>query len=178
MKYIAVLLGIMVTNVCWAEAGAFSRGPQIKDYGQIARELQGVLTIPDNSKFKVVFDLSAASTGQTVNRRIDSLARFINMHVAAGAKPEDIQLALVVHGKASYDLLIETARRNKKLGKNPNAGLLQALLDNQTDIYLCGQTAAYYDIAVGDLYPGVKMALSAMTAHALLQQQGYTLNPF
>jgi len=26
--------------------------------------------------------------------------------------------------------------------------------------------------------PGVTMALSAMTAHALLQQDGYTLNPF
>jgi hypothetical protein len=29
-----------------------------------------------------------------------------------------------------------------------------------------------------DLLPGVEMALSAMTAHALLQQQGYTFNPF
>tara|TARA_Y100000588_G_scaffold170524_1_gene184375 strand:+ start:507 stop:614 length:108 start_codon:yes stop_codon:yes gene_type:complete len=28
------------------------------------------------------------------------------------------------------------------------------------------------------LIPGVQMALSAMTAHAQLQQQGYTLNPF
>ncbi|VVS99449.1 hypothetical protein ERY430_40383 [Erythrobacter sp. EC-HK427] len=29
-----------------------------------------------------------------------------------------------------------------------------------------------------DLIEGVEMALSAMTAHALLQQQGYTINPF
>jgi hypothetical protein len=28
------------------------------------------------------------------------------------------------------------------------------------------------------ILPGVEMALSAMTAHALLLQQGYTLNPF
>jgi len=28
------------------------------------------------------------------------------------------------------------------------------------------------------LLPGVEMALSAMTAHAILQQEGYTLNPF
>jgi len=28
------------------------------------------------------------------------------------------------------------------------------------------------------LAPGVEMTLSAMTAHALLQQDGYTMNPF
>jgi hypothetical protein len=33
-------------------------------------------------------------------------------------------------------------------------------------------------VAAEQLIPGVKMALSAMTAHAQLQQQGYTLNPF
>jgi intracellular sulfur oxidation DsrE/DsrF family protein len=45
-------------------------------------------------------------------------------------------------------------------------------------IIVCGQKAAYYNVTSDDLLPGVKMALPAMTAHALLQQQGYTLNPF
>jgi len=51
-------------------------------------------------------------------------------------------------------------------------------LNNQVKVYLCGQSAAYYDVKNTDLYKGVDMALSAMTAHALLQQQGYSLNPF
>jgi len=34
------------------------------------------------------------------------------------------------------------------------------------------------DIREADLLPGITMAPSAITAHALLQQQGYTLNPF
>jgi len=41
-----------------------------------------------------------------------------------------------------------------------------------------GPSSLYYDVATEDLLPGVKMAVSAMTAHALLQQQGYTVNPF
>jgi intracellular sulfur oxidation DsrE/DsrF family protein len=45
-------------------------------------------------------------------------------------------------------------------------------------LLVCGQSAAYCDVKSDDLLPGVEMALSAMTAHALLQQQGYTLNPF
>ena len=49
---------------------------------------------------------------------------------------------------------------------------------NNDHIILGGQSAAYYEIGVEDLLPGVDMALSAMTAHALLQQDGFTLNPF
>ena len=33
-------------------------------------------------------------------------------------------------------------------------------------------------ITPDDLIPGVEMSLSAMTAHALLQQNGFTVNPF
>ena len=43
---------------------------------------------------------------------------------------------------------------------------------------MCGQSAAGQGVKKTDLLPGVELALSAMTAHALLQQQGYTLNPF
>ena len=43
---------------------------------------------------------------------------------------------------------------------------------------LCGQSAAAYGITPENLIPGVEMALSAMTAFALLQQNGYTVNPF
>jgi len=35
-----------------------------------------------------------------------------------------------------------------------------------------------FDVGKDDLLPGVERVLSAMTLHALLQQQGYTLNPF
>jgi len=55
---------------------------------------------------------------------------------------------------------------------------LQDLMKNQVRVYLCGQSAAYYDISNDMLASGVKMALSAMTAHAVLQSKGYKVNPF
>jgi len=57
-----------------------------------------------------------------------------------------MSLAVIVHGKASFDMV-----------KNARYGV------------------AFEGV---DLLPNVEMALSAMTAHALLQQDGYTLNPF
>jgi len=62
--------------------------------------------------------------------------------------------------------------------ENANAALIKELTENGVEIYLCGQSAAYYGVEKEDLLPNVKMALSAMTAHAILQQKGYTVNPF
>jgi len=43
---------------------------------------------------------------------------------------------------------------------------------------VCGQSAAANGVTQEQLIPGTEMALSAMTAFALLQQRGYTVNPF
>lgn len=177
MKYFLASLCLSLSTLTFAGADDFTTGPDIKDFGQTAMVKSDVV-IDKNHTFNVVFDVGKQSETGEINRSFDSLARFLNMHVRAGLKPENINLALVVHGKAAYDLLNNKAYDSRFLGDNPNKALLAALLANNVDIYLCGQTAAYYDIKNQDLQKGVSMALSAMTAHALLQQQGYTLNPF
>ena len=65
-----------------------------------------------------------------------------------------------------------------KIVTMPRRQRLQTLQENNVKFYLCGQSAAAQGIGKGDLLPGVKMALSAMTMHALLDQQGFSLNPF
>ena len=45
-------------------------------------------------------------------------------------------------------------------------------------IIICGQSAAANGVRADELIEGVEVELSAMTAHALLQQAGYTVNPF
>jgi intracellular sulfur oxidation DsrE/DsrF family protein len=130
--------------------------------------------IPKDATFKVAFDLGKAAGEGSVNRQINSAARFLNMHHAAGVPSNRLQLALVVHGSAHRDLLTDEAYGSF----NPNAELIALLLEQGVGIYLCGQTAAYNDISPEDLLPGIELSLSAMTTHALLQQAGYTLNPF
>ncbi|QIR15348.1 DsrE family protein [Shewanella aestuarii] len=162
---------------------AFSAGPVIKDFGKIAK-VDSNLAIPAKMKFKVAFDLGKASDVGKVNRQIDTLARFINMHVDAGVKLEDIELAMVVHGKAAIDMTknafykqANSSDANVTAG-NANATLIHELTKYQVKFYVCGQTAAYYGISPADLLPGVDMALSALTAHAILSQQGFSSNPF
>jgi len=40
-------------------------------------------------------------------------------------------------------------------------------------IYICGQTAGYHGYHSEDLLSEVSMAVSAMTVHVRLQQEGY-----
>ena len=155
-----------------AAPGDFAPGPVLKNFGPVASVADH--RVDSQSVFKVAFDISQAAKPGTINRSMESAARFLNMHAAAGVKPENLSVALVVHGAAAIDLV----KHARYQGNNANAPLVAALLEAGVTIELCGQTAAYRDIDPQDLLPGVAMALSAMTAHARLQQQGYTLNPF
>ena len=170
-------LASTATNMAIAGADKFMAGPVIKNYGKHAK-VQQDLKLDDNLMLNVAFDLSEQAKVGEVNRKIDSLARFINMHVANGVKAENIHLALVVHGKAGFDLLKGGLYQEKFQQTNANNALLQELMKNQVDVYLCGQSAAYIGITNEMIQPGVKMALSAMTAHAVLQNKGYKVNPF
>lgn len=149
----------------------FQEGAVIPGYGKFASVTDPSIT-PD-SVFKIVYDVSAAEAGKP-NASLDRVARFLNMTAAAGVPAENVQLAVVVHGPATEDL-----RKTLKDGSpNPSAQLVTALIAAGVSVQLCGQAAVMRDAAAEDLIEGVTITLSAMTAHAQLQQQGYTLNPF
>lgn len=162
-----LILGAFATAAS-ADESAFTTGPVFKAYGAVA-DIDVTLPMPVDAVFKHSFDVSTPASAGEPNRTLVSAARFINMHVRAGVAVNRILLAVVVHGKAVKEVADE---------KSASANLVAALIDKGVRIIVCGQSAAYYDVATKDLLPGVEMALSAMTAHALLQQQGYTLNPF
>ncbi|WAT16755.1 DsrE family protein [Aurantiacibacter sp. MUD11] len=156
----------------------FTYGPVFENYGPVA-EVELTEPLPADASFRHSFDIAAAAEPGEVSRQLESVARFINMHARAGVPVERIQVAVVVHGRAGLDLMHAEAYAARHDGaENANLPLIAALIEFGVPIYLCGQSAAGLGIANADLAPGVQMALSAMTAHALLQQRGYTVNPF
>lgn len=173
----------MAALVCAAPASAqdmsaFKPGPVFAQFGPHA-PVEGIGEVPGDTEFSIAFDVAKPADEGARNRGFESAARFINMHAAAGVDPEDIQVVVVVHGGASLDLLKEPAwEAQGKPGVNASHALVRDLLDHGVRVILCGQSAVAHGIARSDLIPGVEMALSAMTAHAVLQQAGYTVNPF
>ena len=193
--FLTIVASLMVAAPALAGPDAFTAGKTIPEYGKIA-QVKVDQPVYKHNKFKVVFDVNKQADAGELNRNLVSAARFINMHTAAGVKEKNIKLAIVLHGGAATDVTRDGFYKNAQKKKaaadttviegadavdfksNANAALVKTLIDHGVEFYVCGQTAAYYDIDNTDLLPDVKMALSAMTAHALLQQKGYTLNPF
>lgn len=160
-----------------AFAADFEKGPLISGFGPHASVPHG-LNLNKNHHFNVAYDVAEQAEVGKVNRKFESLARFLNMHVANGVPAENIQLALVVHGKAVWDLTNAATYQDKFGSANTNQALIAELVKNGVHIAVCGQSAAYYQVTPNMLEKGVKMSLSAMTEHALLQQKGFTVNPF
>ena len=156
---------------------AFAPGPVFENFGPHA-PVEGMAPLPAEASFAHAFDVREMADEDTRNRGFESGARFINMHVAACVPQENIRVAVVVHGKAVHDLLTGESLAGREMPANGSAAMVRAMLDAGVRFIVCGQSAAAYGVAQEDLIPGVELALSTMTAHGLLQQQGYTVNPF
>jgi len=170
-------LSCFATAPVIAGEDSFTPGPIFEEFGPIA-EVDANYAIPAEAHFKVSLDTNKQADVGTLHRTLVSAARFVNMHARAGVPVENIKVAVVVHGGATKDVTNAAYYSEAVGGENANAALIKALTEQGVQIVVCGQSAAYYDVGRDDLLPGVQMALSAMTAHALLQQDGYTLNPF
>ncbi|RFB06051.1 DsrE family protein [Parvularcula marina] len=170
-----VLAALFVFSGSAALAGPddFTDGPVITGYGKVTN-VEAATQLDAAQTFRVAFDTSKSGEAE-VNRTINSAARFLNMQARAGVAPENIELAVVLHGKAVYDV---TRAGPEAADGNPSTELISLLQAQGVRFIVCGQSAGYYDVTAQDLLPGVEMAVSAMTAHALLQQDGFTLNPF
>ena len=174
-----IAASMLATPVNAQDKSAFTTGPVFADFGPHA-SVDQTDPLPENLALRHSFDVADAAEDGHFNRGFESAARFVNMHAANGVNPDRIDVAVVVHGRAVQDLLTDEAWASRDLEgeTNPGGPHVRAMLDAGVRFIVCGQSAAGLGVASEDLIPGVEIALSAMTAHALLQQQGYTVNPF
>lgn len=175
----AVILAIFSTFSisAHAEKSAFTMGPVFEKFGPVA-DVDADFEIPEGTQLRVSFDVAKGADQGDLNKTLVTAARFINMHVRAGVPLEDIDVAVAVHGKAILDVTKASKYDEEIGGENANAELVSALTKKGVRIIVCGQSSASQGIKKADLLPGVEVAVSALTVHAVLLRNGYTLNPF
>ena len=167
-----VVFSTIAASAGFAGREDFRAGELIPAYGMIA-EVPAAAPLPPNTTMKLAIDVVEGGETGKVNGKFETAASFLNLMHANGVGPEDVEIALVVHGPAHRDILNDQAYG----GDNPNAELLAALQQFRVSVYYCGQSQVYRDIAPEDLLPGVEITLSATTTHVMLQQQGFSLRP-
>ena len=174
----AVSLLLWVSSMCSFAAEPVT-GPAVEGYGPVYPVADDAFNLTSDQHYKVSKDLSSSDEDNSkLNRGLESVARFLNMQARSGTSMDQLDVAVIVHGRAAKDLLTDAAYQSRFGMSNPNTGLLAGLEKAGVTIYLCGQTAAYRGFDDKELNASVTMALSAMTAHVQLQTEGYTLIPF
>ncbi|MGM5470198.1 DsrE family protein [Flavobacteriaceae bacterium LMO-SS05] len=176
MKTNAILVSLFVLgqSVMFSQQAIKIQGPVIEDYGDTY-----VIDNPDivteiDSELKVIFDVDKSSEDKSeVNKYIEVAARFLNMHVHAGMKLEQLKVAMTIHAGAAQDVLTNEAYNEKFGVDNPNLKLINALSEAGVDVIVCGQSAAKNNMSREDIIPKVKIALSATTALIQYQNKGY-----
>ena len=152
--------------------------PIFTEYGPVYEIKNRDVKLRDDFTYKAVFDVAnTANSPEDYSRRLESVARFINMHALNGVPLEKMQLAVVMHSKASKDAMSNAAYQKKYQLDNPNIALIEQLASKGVKFYICGQSASFMGIEKEHLIKPVKLALSAMTQLVVLQSEGYALLP-
>ncbi len=154
-------------------------GPVISDFGKVYAIDNADFKVDINKEYKVVFDIMKSPEANTeLNRSIETAARFLNMHAQAGVPVENLKVALVVHNKASKDIITNAAYQKRYGINNPNQELIKSIIEAGGEIVFCGQSSVSRDFPKEDLIEGVQLALSAMTALIQFQDNKYRFIKF
>ncbi len=150
----------------------------IQNYGR-SYPLPDAAVQPDpNLVYKMLFDITKEFEGpDKVNSGLNHIARTINVFEGAGYPLEKMQLAAIVHGKAT-DLVLKDEQYRKKYSQgNPNIELLKELKQAGVQILLCGQSMQEHGYERNMIVPEVTPALAALTVLPTYQMRGYALMP-
>ena len=154
-------------------------GPIIQEYGKVWQIDQVQYKTDSEHQFKAVFDvMSSPDSHEVVNPAIETVARYLNMHAQSGVPVENLNAALIIHNKASKDVMSQEAYHSRYGAANPNQELIEKLMEAGVEVIFCGQSSVSRGIPRENVIPNVKISLSAMTALIQLQDQGYQLIKF
>ncbi len=165
---------------------AFTLTGQEKKAGPVINKSGAVWPVADpdyptntQKEFKAVFDImDSPESAEQLNPSIETVARFLNMHAQQGVPPEQLKAVMVVHNKASKDLLKDEIYKSRYGVPNPNSVMIQELMEHGVTVIFCGQSSLSRKIPKDETLSGVQLALSAMTALISLQDEGYRLIKF
>lgn len=172
-------------NAAWAMIALFSvtslagtTGPDSFVFSRISN-YGGVVHLPNaaeppRQEARVVFDTITDSKPGELNRGLESAARYLNLHAAAGHAPEHVRLAVVLHGAATkVALRDESYSRRTGNAANPNLPLIRELKRCGVELFVCGQSLARNQMEAGEVSEDFSVAVSAMTVSVNKQRDGY-----
>ncbi len=159
--------------------GQEAQFPLVKGFGGIYEVAEATESPNPNLDYYILVDLSTgAADNSEISRWVDNVARLMNLHGLAGVSKERMHVKVVVHGGAIFTVLNNEEYTKRFNTENPNIPVYEALKEAGVEVLVCGQSLHARGIKTSDLYPGVNVALSALTTLTTYVPKGYTLLQF
>lgn len=127
---------------------------------------------------KLVLDVTA--TAKEASEPPPGLVRAAvlkNLAAVAGLKPNELPVAIVLHGQVTELALTDGAYQDATESKHAHAALVDRLTAAGVEVYVCGQSLARKGLKPDHVRPGVKVAASAVSAVTNYQSRGYAYIP-
>ena len=141
--------------------------------------VEGVDEKPDPKReYKLLFELTYVqkdTSHANINDGLVEIARKMNLHIASGIPLNHIHPIIVVHGQALFSILSNDAYRAKYKKDNPNIKLMDEMMKAGIKFIACGQAMGFLEVNKSQLYPGVKVSVTAQTVLSNYVTQGYML---
>lgn len=150
--------------------------PKIEGHGKVVNLPAAKQQPRDDSR--LLIDITKGGEPDAVNPAIEKVCRFVNIYAGAGKKPASVRIAVVLHGDATLASLTPNAYATRfKTDGNPNEQLLRTLTDAGVEFFVCGQSLIGKGAKPEEVGPQVDVAVSALSALANLQADGYAYVP-
>ena len=169
-------IGLLLMSTPLAAQQA-TTGPVIEGYGASFVIDNADTPLLDDHVYRVVFEITGYENNGGVNRHLDRVARFLNLHAKNGVPAQNMHLAVVIHGAALVNSLSDDAYQARFGEDNPNLEISKLLADAGVEFYVCGQSMGMRGFAKSELSDSYQLATSALTMVHQFQSLGYTLQP-
>ncbi|MBI1348723.1 methyltransferase domain-containing protein [bacterium] len=130
---------------------------------------------PPQPGMKLVFDVTADSSPNAVNKGLERAARVLNLYGLHGFSSGDVRIAIVFHGEATKSVLKdEFYALRYGVDHNPNLKLIEQLKSHGVELFVCGQALNAKGFAASTVDPQIPIAAAALTVILNKQTAGYT----
>jgi intracellular sulfur oxidation DsrE/DsrF family protein len=175
-----LLCSIVAAGLCTliAAGGAAQTAPAswAIPEGGLAKDLPGAKEMPDPSLvYKVVFEVGRGSPNlDQPDPALARVARYYNTLAADGVPRDHLQIAVVIHGQSTDDILDNAEFRSRHQGHdNPNAKLIEDMARAGVRLTVCGQAVLSAKIDPHTVLPQIEVTLWALTTFTNLELRGY-----
>ncbi len=125
--------------------------------------------------YKVVFDVGRGSPSiDQPDPALLRAARYYNTLAADGVPRRHLQIAVVIHGQSTDDILDDAEFRSRHQGHdNPNTQLIEDMGRAGIRLTVCGQAVLSAKIDPKTILPQIELTLWALTTFTNLELRGY-----